>query len=66
MIKRLFPNAKVVKKINDTTKYCLGDIKASEILKILSENSEFAEKKVDWSISNSSLEEIFLEVVTKF
>jgi hypothetical protein len=53
-----------VKEINGYLRYNLGKVKISEVMEIL--NSQDEHIRNGWALSNSTLEDVFLAVVTKF
>ena len=61
----IFPKAKLEREINGYLRYNVGQIVISEAMKELSECG-LEELRDNWSLSNSNLEDVFLEVVRKF
>ena len=64
-VKKIFPQAELEREINGYFKYNIGDIVISEAMRSLA-SSDLAELQGNWSLSNSNLEDVFLEVVNRF
>ena len=64
-IKQMFPNSWVDREINGFLRFGLNDVRISNVLTLLHESS-IEDIRQNWGLTDSSLEDVFLQVIKIF